>query len=61
MMLLNQSDEYVRFVGIVRPQDIEQDNTIKSTRVANVHMAYGGQGAARDLIEKILKMQSKWI
>jgi flagellar L-ring protein precursor FlgH len=45
MMLLNQSDEYVRFVGIVRPQDIEQDNTIKSTRIANVHLAYGGQGA----------------
>lgn len=44
MMVLNQSDEYVRFIGVVRPQDIEQDNTIKSTRVANVHMAYGGQG-----------------
>lgn len=45
MMLLNQSDEYVRFVGIVRPQDIAQDNTIQSTRIANVHMAYGGQGS----------------
>lgn len=45
MLLLNQSDEYVRFIGIVRPQDIEQDNSIQSTRVANVHMAYGGQGA----------------
>lgn len=45
MMLLNQSDEYVRFIGIVRPQDIEQDNSIKSTRVANVHMAYGGKGS----------------
>lgn len=45
MMLLNQSDEYVRFVGIVRPQDIKQDNTIDSTRIANVHMAYGGQGS----------------
>ena len=45
MMVLNQSDEYVRFIGIVRPQDIGQDNTIKSTRVANVHMAYGGQGS----------------
>jgi len=44
MMMLNQSDEYVRFVGIVRPQDIKQDNTINSTRIANVHMAYGGQG-----------------
>lgn len=45
MMMLNQSDEFVRFIGIVRPRDIEQDNTIKSTRVANVHMAYSGQGA----------------
>jgi len=45
MMFLNQSDEYVRFIGIVRPQDIEQDNSIKSTRVANVHMAYGGKGS----------------
>ncbi len=45
MMLLNQSDEYVRFIGIVRPQDIDQDNSVKSTRVANVHMAYGGKGS----------------
>jgi len=45
MMMLNQSDEYVRFIGIVRPKDIAQDNTIESTRVANVHMAYGGQGS----------------
>lgn len=44
LMMLNQSDEYVRFIGIVRPEDIALDNTIKSTRVANVHMAYGGQG-----------------
>ena len=44
MMMLNQSDEYVRFIGVVRPQDINQDNTIDSTRVANVHVAYGGQG-----------------
>ena len=45
MMMLNQSDEFVRFIGIVRPQDIAQDNTIQSTRVANVHVAYGGQGS----------------
>lgn len=44
MMMLNQSDEFIRFIGIVRPQDIDQDNTIKSTRVANAHLAYGGQG-----------------
>lgn len=44
MMMLNQSDEFVRFIGIVRPQDIAQDNTIQSTRVANAHIAYSGQG-----------------
>jgi len=44
MVMLNQSDEYIRFIGIVRPQDISSDNTIKSTRIANVHVAYGGQG-----------------
>ena len=44
MMMLNQSDEFVRFIGIVRPQDIAQDNTVQSTRVANAHIAYSGQG-----------------
>ncbi|MFK5913941.1 MAG: flagellar basal body L-ring protein FlgH [Woeseiaceae bacterium] len=44
MMLLNQSDEYVRFIGVVRPADIGQDNTIQSTRIANAHMAYSGKG-----------------
>jgi flagellar L-ring protein precursor FlgH len=44
LMLLNQSDEYIRFIGIVRPQDISQDNTVVSTRVANAHMAYSGTG-----------------
>lgn len=45
LMMLNQSDEYIRLIGIVRPQDIGQNNVIKSTRVANVQMAYGGQGS----------------
>ncbi len=44
MMVLNQSDEYVRFIGIVRPKDIDQDNTVQSFKVANAHMAYAGKG-----------------
>lgn len=44
LMVLNQSDEFIRFIGIVRPQDINQENIVKSTKVANVHMAYAGQG-----------------
>jgi len=44
LMLLNRSDEYIRFIGVVRPQDITQDNIVKSNRVANAHMAYSGKG-----------------
>lgn len=44
LMLLNRSDEYIRLIGVVRPQDISQDNTIKSNRIANVQMAYSGRG-----------------
>jgi len=44
LMLLNRSDEYIRFIGVVRPQDITQDNVVKSNRIANAHMAYSGKG-----------------
>lgn len=45
---LNQSEEFIRFSGIIRPQDIRQDNTIDSTRVANLHVTYSGQGTISD-------------
>ena len=44
LMLFNKSDEFIRFSGIVRPQDINPNNTIDSERVANVQVAYSGQG-----------------
>lgn len=45
MMLLNQSEEFIRLTGIIRPQDIQPDNTIESYRVADVKVAYSGDGA----------------
>ena len=45
MMLLNQSEEFIRLTGIIRPQDIRPDNTIDSYRVADVKLAYSGDGA----------------
>ena len=45
LMHLNQGDEYVRISGIVRQADIQSDNTIPSTLVANAHITYGGNGA----------------
>jgi len=42
---LNQGEEYVRIQGIVRQADVQPDNTIVSTKVANATISYGGQGA----------------
>lgn len=44
-MLLSQGDEWVRFSGIVRLIDIDQENTIASSRVADAHVEYSGKGA----------------
>ena len=45
LVRLNQTEEFIRFSGIVRPQDIKPDNTVESNRVANVHVMYAGSGA----------------
>lgn len=41
---LNNGDEYVRISGIVRQADVEPDNTVLSSRVANARIAYAGKG-----------------
>lgn len=44
-LTLNQGKEYVRVSGIVRPIDIEPDNSIPSQKVANARIEYSGRGA----------------
>lgn len=48
IIMLNQGNEYIRFMGIVRPMDIRPDNTVDSTRIAHVQISYGGQGVIND-------------
>jgi len=45
---LNQGDEYIRLSGIVRPVDIDPDNTISSDKVADATIMYTGDGAMAD-------------
>ncbi len=39
---IRHSNEYVRFSGVVFTPDIRGDNTVLSTRVADVHLEYKG-------------------
>ncbi|GGN15987.1 MULTISPECIES: flagellar basal body L-ring protein FlgH [Marinomonas] len=41
---LNQGDEYIRFSGVVRRQDISPNNTVDSERVADARITYSGTG-----------------
>jgi flagellar L-ring protein precursor FlgH len=41
---MNAGNEYVRLSGIVRPTDIDRNNTVASTQVADTTLIYKGDG-----------------
>ena len=41
---LNRGQEYIRLSGLVREEDVEADNTVASTRLADARIAYSGTG-----------------
>jgi len=48
LFTLNQGSEHIRISGIVRSADIEPDDTVSSTRIANARVIYAGEGATAD-------------
>lgn len=48
LMALNKGDEYIRISGIIRPDDIQTDNTVLSTKLADAQIAYAGRGPMND-------------
>ncbi len=49
---LNQGDEFIRVSGLIRPQDINKDNQVTSTNVANARIFYGGTGPLAEVNEE---------
>ncbi len=45
---LNKGEEFIRVSGMVRREDINLDNSVLSTRLANARLSYAGSGALAD-------------
>lgn len=45
---VHDGDEVVQFAGIIRPEDIQPDNTISSVKVADVRLVYKDVGMTGD-------------
>lgn len=41
---INQGEEFIRISGLVRPDDINPNNTMMSTKLANARIEYSGTG-----------------
>ncbi|MDA9556690.1 flagellar basal body L-ring protein FlgH [Vibrio sp.] len=47
-LILNQGEEYIRLTGIVRVEDIGNDNSVSSQRIADARISYSGTGTLAD-------------
>lgn len=47
-LTLNNGDEYIRVSGTIRPDDIDPENSIPSTRISNARIQYSATGDRQD-------------
>jgi len=43
-LTLSEGSEIIRVRGVVRPEDVQPNNTINSRRIANAQFSYSGTG-----------------
>jgi len=53
-VLVNSEMRELMVTGVIRPEDIESDNTIAHTKIAEMRVAYGGRGTLSNL------QQARW-
>ncbi len=46
---MNQGKEYIKLSGVVRPNDIDTNNSILSTQIANANITYASDGVMDDV------------
>lgn len=44
-LTLNTGKEYIRLTGVIRSSDVDVNNTVESTKIANARIEYSGTGA----------------
>lgn len=44
-LTLNTGKEYIRLTGVIRSEDVDVNNTVESTKIANARIEYSGTGA----------------
>lgn len=48
-LTLDSGDEYIRLSGMIRPQDISDENTIASIQIANTRIQYSGIDSEKEI------------
>ncbi|MFB1028808.1 MAG: flagellar basal body L-ring protein FlgH, partial [Thauera sp.] len=44
MVAINQGNEFIRFSGVINPNNVTTANTVQSTQVADARIEYRGSG-----------------
>jgi len=53
-VVVNHEEQFMTLTGIVRPEDIDRDNTVLSSQIADARISFGGVGLVAD------KQRSGW-